>query len=559
MKMKKLLALLLCAAMPLTVLALPAAAASPQAKYTNPNGCTPKKLCRHSPVIILPGIGQAEARVRDADGETIARFSDMPEDGKRGFLDVHVPAHGILDIIGEDHLFLFNYAQMGNVWENVDLLAAFIDMVREQTGHGKVNLCAISLGGTLLTGYLDRYGHEKLDQIVNIVATVDGSQVLGDLTTGNLRKDAAFWRAGGLTKLLDTMKDRPDHARSIGSLLELTMRALPLPVITGALRLIWPGALYLLTKLVGGTQFFWAMVPRDRYPAAREALMKGPLNAAMRGETDSFYEAQCNLYENILAAVADGVRVNSIAGAGFDAGEGDTRGDYTYMQLFGTRMNSDGVIHLEGATMGATCAMPGEKLPADYVPKKKGYLSPDGSIDCSTALLPDNTWVFLGQPHEVGRNDALINLMTALFANPGMNVKTNPKKYPQYNYAMDTECLRRGNIANAQALLADPAKNVSAVDKKALQTALKEANAVRALTIGDAERADAVQEALVALLKKYDMPWRENKLPEHETEGFESLLGDVMGAFARGAWLFWGEGSYLEFWKLFGLFGRLSS
>jgi len=557
--MKKLLALLLCAAMLPTALALPAFAAPPQAKYTNPNGCTPKRLCRHSPVIILPGIGQAEARVRDANGETVARFSDMPEDGKRGFLDVHVPAHGILNIIGEDHLYLFNYAQMGNVWENVDLLAEFIDMVRKQTGHSKVNLAAVSLGGTLLTGYLDRYGHKKLDQIVNIVATVDGSQVLGDLTTGNLRTDAAFWRNGGLTELLDTMKDRPDYARSLGSLLELTMRFLPAPVITWALKMGWPGLIYLLTEFVGGTQFFWALVPKERYPAAREALLKGPLNAAMRKETDSFYEAQCNLYKNVLAAVADGVRVNNIAGAGFGAGEGDTRGDYTYMQLFETKMNSDGVIHVEGATMGATCALPGEKLPADYVPKKKGYLSPDGSIDCSTALLPDNTWVFLGQPHEVGRNDALINLMTALFANPGMNIKTNPKKYPQYNYAMDTESLRRGNIRNAQDLLADPEKNLSAADRKALQAAIKEATAVRALTIGDAKRADAVQETLVGLLKKHDMPFRENKLPEHESAGFESFLGDAMGSLGHGAWLLWGDGSYMEFWKLFGFFGRLSS
>jgi hypothetical protein len=35
-------------------------------------------------------------------------------------------------------------------------------------------------------------------------------------------------------------------------------------------------------------------------------------------------------------------------------------------------------------------------------------------------------------------------------------------------------------------------------------------------------------------------------------------MGEAMGALDRGAWLLWGEGSYLEFWKLFGFFGRLS-
>ena len=82
---------------------------------------------------------------------------------------------------------------------------------------------------------------------------------------------------------------------------------------------------------------------------------------------------------------------------------------------------------------------------------------------------------------------------------------------------------------------------------------------MRALTIGDAKRADAVQATLVGLLKKYDMPYGENKLPEHKSEGVERFLGNAMSSFARGAWLLWGDGSYVEFWKLFGFFGRLSA
>jgi len=80
---------------------------------------------------------------------------------------------------------------------------------------------------------------------------------------------------------------------------------------------------------------------------------------------------------------------------------------------------------------------------------------------------------------------------------------------------------------------------------------------VRALTIGDAKRAAAVEKTLVELLKKYDMPYSENKPPEHETDGFEDFLGDATAALAHGAWLLWGDGSYIEFWKLFGFPGRL--
>ena len=63
--------------------------------------------------------------------------------------------------------------------------------------------------------------------------------------------------------------------------------------------------------------------------------------------------------------------------------------------------------------MGATGAAPGQKLPDSYKPAKRGYMSVDGSIDASTAVLPDNTWIIIGQHHEARNNDVLLQLARA--------------------------------------------------------------------------------------------------------------------------------------------------
>jgi len=267
----------------------------------------------------------------------------------------------------------------------------------------------------------------------------------------------------------------------------------------------------------------------------------------VRKKTDAYHQAQLHLAKNVLAAKKAGVHINNIAGANLFFGQDE----YTFFQAVGSidTVNGDGIIGVRCAGMGATAAAPGKTLAEEgYVPKTKKYLSPDGKVDCSTCVLPDNTWIFLGQPHEVGRNDAVLHLATAFLKNPGMNVHSNPKKFPQYNYVMNTNDLRRGRLDDARRLLAEG--DLTAAEEAELQAAIKEGEACRALTIGDAERAKAATQAINDILIKNGRRGE----PFQQT-GTQKNMEAFMAFVSQMALYYWGNngfiegGSVIKFWK----------
>ena len=119
--------------------------------------------------------------VHDLRTDIIGRVSDMDEGMRNRALGAYVPAYGVLDVVGDDHMFFFAFNLVGEIWDNVDKLDEYIDYVRKTTGHSKVTLANLSLGGTLFTGYLEKYGHRKLDLVVNIVSAGGGTNLFADL------------------------------------------------------------------------------------------------------------------------------------------------------------------------------------------------------------------------------------------------------------------------------------------------------------------------------------------------------------------------------------------
>ena len=64
--------------------------------------------------------------------------------------------------------------------------------------------------------------------------------------------------------------------------------------------------------------------------------------------------------------------------------------------------DSDGTVDTMYASAGATVALRGETLGDGYKQKVDcghNHLSPDGRIDASTCILPENTWFIKGMLH----------------------------------------------------------------------------------------------------------------------------------------------------------------
>ncbi|MBR2730646.1 MAG: hypothetical protein IKD72_01505, partial [Clostridia bacterium] len=360
-----------------------------------------------------------------------------------------VPMKPLVDEIGADHTYFFTFNLVGNPMDSAADLDAYIDMVRAQTGHDKVVLLPVSLGGTILTAYLDAYGHDKVSQICNAVACLDGTDIIADMMERKWNLADEFLYHEFIAQIfLDENGDA-----SLGYLINSLLHILPRKGVDAILTGAWSG---ILDTMILNCPQFWAMLPSARYEAlAARYLDDQPV---LRAKTDRFQQARLNLKQNIQAAAEDGVRINFIAGANLDFGAQM----YSYFGIVESakKVNSDGIINLSSTTLGATGVPGGEMLPPGYTQKYTNpddpdysYLSPDWKVDASTAVLPDNTWIFLNQHHEVGNNDYVLNLAKVLILGEVEDVHSDPDNYPQFNNGCTTKYLRRWRIPDAEALL----------------------------------------------------------------------------------------------------------
>ncbi len=445
-------------------------------------------------------------------------ISQMTKDDKE-WLYRMIPLQRIEEKYGSDHIYMYTFNLVGDPIQSSHELDEYIRMVKDQTGHDKVTLLPVSLGGTILTAYLNEHGHKDIDQIVNIVACLNGTDVLADMMDRKWNLTDEYFYHEFIPPILGS-----DAA--LGYLINCVLHILPRSGVDAILSGAISGILD--TVMINCPQI-WAMLPSYRYDALAEKYLNNvPEKAKLKEKTDRFQDARENLNKNIEAAVKDGVKVNSIAGANLDLGEQD----YTFFNIVASadKVNSDGIINLSSTTLGATGAAGKNTLGAGYKQAKEcashpgySYVSDDNMVDVSTALLPDNTWIFLEQHHEVGNNDVVLNLAQAILLGEVDDVHDNPEKYPQFNGTCNTKELRRWKLNDAKKFLEENGDTLSAADKAELEAAITEGEAVINATIADADRATAANQNIIDILTRhgyFEEPEEESKV----TGFFEKLL-----------------------------------
>ncbi len=403
----------------------------------------------------------------------------------------NIPLQAYSEIAGEDHLYYFAYNSFGNNYDTVAELYDFIQMVKEETGHEKVNIVPISMGGSIANGLFEYYPDvvNDLNKVVFIVPALNGSTIVGDLYTMNFSFfDKEFLYNGFLETLMDE-----EEARMI----EVIARILPDEVLTGVLQNV---AKCLVEDVASNITSLWGLCPKEYYPEAAEALLAD--KPEIKKQTDMFYKAQCNSLKNIQTLVDNGVQVFNIV-------------DYDVpLYQIGSSWNNDnadGVIHLSSTAMGVKSAIVGETLGDDYKQANTSkncsdpshnHISPDGVIDASTGLLPDTTFYFDGQNHEkTARNDIIISLATRLLAKDDIKDVYSTPEYPQFNGSRDTRGLNNTYIPAAQKALAET-PNLSVEDRAELEDAIADAQAfVNGTVCYDGEYRE-VEDRIVKILTK---------------------------------------------------------
>lgn len=449
-----------------------------------------------------------------------------------------VPMKPLVDVIGEDHVYFFTFNLVGDPMKSADELKEYVEMVKEQTGHDKVTFLPVSLGGTILTAYLEKYGHEDLDQIVNAVACLDGTDIVADFMAREWRLEDEYLYHQFFANIFVESEGTPTIGYLINTLLHIVPRSGIDGLLSGAMSAI-------LDTLMLNCPQFWAMLPSYRYEALAERYLSD--KPVLKARTDAFQQARLNLKQNILDAVADGVRVNSIAGANLDFGEQM----YTYFNIVASaeQYNSDGIVNLNSTTLGATGAAHDQTLDdVDY--EKNTYcsdpthnhISPDNMVDTSTAILPENTWIFLDQHHEVGYNDVVLNLAKAIILGEVTDVHSDPVNYPQYNYPCYTQSLRRWKLPDAKKV---DQSTLSAEDKAELNAAIAEAEAVLQMTVADQARVEAAENRLIEILHKVGAEGYE-EINTNEPSVMDPVFEKVTYAMSKTTLFLLGGGSLVD-------------
>ena len=449
-----------------------------------------------------------------------------------------VPMKPLVDVIGEDHVYFFTFNLVGDPMDSADELKEYVEMVKEQTGHDKVTFLPVSLGGTILTAYLEKYGHEDLDQIVNAVACLDGTDIVADFMAREWRLEDEYLYHQFFANIFVESEGVPTIGYLINTLLHIVPRSGIDELLTGAMSAI-------LDTLMLNCPQFWAMIPSYRYDALAERYLSD--KPVLKARTDAFQQARLNLKQNILDAVADGVRVNSIAGANLDFGEEM----YTYFNIVASaeQHNSDGIVNLNSTTLGATGAAHDQTL-SDIEYESNTYcsdpthnhISPDNMVDASTAILPENTWIFLDQYHEVGRNDVVLNLAKAIILGEVTDVNSDPENYPQFNTRCYTYSLRRWKLPDAKKV---DQSTLSAEDKAELNAAIAQAEEALAITVSDQELVDAAEARIIAILHKIGAEGYED-ISVEEPSALDPVWESLTCSMSKASLFLFGGGSLVD-------------
>ncbi len=444
----------------------------------------------------------------DNEGNTyenidIYRYKSMATVSEEDYrwLNIMVPMQGLIDVVGADHVYFFTFNLAGDPMASVDELDEYIQTVKAETGHDKVNLLSVSLGGTIFTAYAEKYGDKNdISCAVNAVAVLNGTNIFNDFMSRSWNLSDEFLYSDYFPIVMEE-----SGSKAYGYLINIALRLLPKQVLMDCLTQFYEG---LHGNLLSKIPQFWALVSSDAYPELADKYLSGDEYAVLRAKTDSFQQARLNLEQNMKDMMANGTRIHNICG--YNLAVGDVQYSFFKIVESAESVNGDAIIPIESTSAGATAAQVNKQL--EGVDLSSKYVSPDGEVDLSTCALPDNTWLFVNMHHEnAGNNAATMNLICEMLINDDFeDTSYNPEKYPQFNYGTNNKRLRRWVLPDAKAV---DQSTLSEEDKAELNAAIAQGDDVLAATIGNQADVDAAKTRLDNILIKigvYEEPEQES-------------------------------------------------
>lgn len=322
-------------------------------------------------------------------------------------------------------------------FETADVLHQYIESVKAATGKDKINLTARCEGTNVAAAYVERYGADDINTLNLYIPTIQGSDSLSGVISGNLMIDMD---ALARYKDQELSIDDPFLSALLDSGIDVildtyTGEALEAAIIPLIAKLYRNAVVPVLLASYGTMPGIWAMVTPEEYEMAKRNVFRGVEKeyAGLIAKLDNYNEKvrQC-ASELLHNAEKDGAKVSIWA----------KYGNYTMIPVaHDNNLISDGVVTLAKGTLGGKQTHIGKVFSDSYMEKAEAngtaiYISPDKVCDCSTAAFPDQTWVIYNSEHREFPPEIHEMIGKFIIANGNLTVFDDPTM-PQYICSSD--------------------------------------------------------------------------------------------------------------------------
>ncbi len=333
-------------------------------------------------------------------------------------------ARQICESIGAENVYAFNYDWRVDICKTADDLNDYIQLVKKQTGAGKVTLVGSSLGGSVLSAYIDKYkGNKDLKRCVFVNPAFEGVDVARAYA-----KDLMLNKKAVINSFKNLGNSSDESKNTLMTILSAVLDVRVSYLVDSFNELLKDDAFVnrvyveVLKPWIGNIPALWECIPHNSFKKAVKIMSSiGFLdkNTQLYTKIKKYHSVQGRLRSNLKAVKKQGVQVAVFVGTGMPGIPVTSKyANYT-----------DTLIDAKYASAGATVSKYGKKLKGKNAKGK--YVSKDKTINAKTCALPDNTWFIKNLNHVNFRYNTKATKLIANIATGKVksNLKSVKKKY----------------------------------------------------------------------------------------------------------------------------------
>ncbi len=287
---------------------------------------------------------------------------------------------------GAKNVYTYNYDWRQDIYKSAKGLRKFVKNVKKRTGAKKVALVGCSLGGSVLSCYMDAY---KKKNDVSRYLFVDPAMCGVDVTRCyaldfkiNKKQVLSYLEGMQTANPGSTQQTIMKVVKALGDI-RVGIAAENLAHLSKNEKFINKLCTDVILPWIGYIPALWECIPHDVYgKAVKNASRIGLLDkkSGLYKKIKRYHKIQGRFKKNVKFLKKKGVQIAIIANYGEPGIPVTSK----------AKNHIDGLIDTCRSSGGATVANYGSKLKGK---KAKGkYVSPDKVINAKTCILPNSTW-----------------------------------------------------------------------------------------------------------------------------------------------------------------------